>query len=566
MRQIETSASRIDGLAFDGSYLWSVDRQQRRVHKLDVNTGDEILSFAAPGTGNWAAGLTFYDNHLWQLDCQERRLYGLDPLGGVVQASFPLKGTSPTGLAVLAGEAYVADWVDKTIYVYQLSTGVLLRELPAPTVPIWGATTDGTYLWFVNHYGREVHVVAPARWQLVTSLPIGIEAPTGAAFDGEGIWLSNALNGTLVKLRVYADQCWMVTDSTCARHVFLRTFRNNSNNPQNLLLNSVLPIDMPNQLVDSLNSVFQPASRIVEPQPSGLRYAITQYGTINPQDYVQFAASVLLRKGVLRNVLFPHQVANIQNIPNDFCALWTNDIPEARFSLNTAIVQSAARAAVGGETNVFWMTMAIHDYVINHVRYGYPAWKPVDQVLTSGIGVCDDFARTMVALCRLNGIPARTAGGQDHVTVEVWMPGPNVWFPADPTNVSGDPDGTLWQRRVTWGRSDRVINGVLNPGWTGWQYTLWQWPGFDSYYDDYVDTVVDKNTGPIFNGFHTPPRLVNNRVTCRVYDAFDPENDYPVLYRAYVSATPDFFSTASCVFETTNSTMSIPVGNNFHPD
>ncbi|MDX2186126.1 MAG: transglutaminase family protein [Opitutaceae bacterium] len=79
---------------------------------------------------------------------------------------------------------------------------------------------------------------------------------------------------------------------------------------------------------------------------------------------------------------------------------------------------------------------------------------PVDQVLTAGEGVCQDFAQVMIAVLRSAEIPARYVVGyietdrqreaaenfqplvgaaESHAWVEVYLPG-GFWWPLDPTN------------------------------------------------------------------------------------------------------------------------------------
>jgi transglutaminase-like putative cysteine protease len=70
------------------------------------------------------------------------------------------------------------------------------------------------------------------------------------------------------------------------------------------------------------------------------------------------------------------------------------------------------------------------------------ASSPIDDVLSLGKGVCQDFAHLMIAILRSYGIPARYVSGylhrrgkesQSHAWVEVWL-GDSGWYGIDPTN------------------------------------------------------------------------------------------------------------------------------------
>ncbi len=58
----------------------------------------------------------------------------------------------------------------------------------------------------------------------------------------------------------------------------------------------------------------------------------------------------------------------------------------------------------------------IGDYVVKYLTYvriggGRPASVPASMTLARGVGVCINYSRLLVALCRASGIPARTVNG-----------------------------------------------------------------------------------------------------------------------------------------------------------
>lgn len=82
-----------------------------------------------------------------------------------------------------------------------------------------------------------------------------------------------------------------------------------------------------------------------------------------------------------------------------------------------------------------------------HERFEYARYvtnfsSPIDDLLTKGKGVCQDFAHLMIAVLRTLGVPARYVSGylhrpnkesQSHAWCEAWLP-ESGWLGIDPTN------------------------------------------------------------------------------------------------------------------------------------
>lgn len=55
-----------EGLAWDGTYLWSSDTNTDMIYKIDPSTGSVLASFPTPGFD--PAGLAFDGQYLWSAD------------------------------------------------------------------------------------------------------------------------------------------------------------------------------------------------------------------------------------------------------------------------------------------------------------------------------------------------------------------------------------------------------------------------------------------------------------------------------------------------------------------
>ena len=108
------------------------------------------------------------------------------------------------------------------------------------------------------------------------------------------------------------------------------------------------------------------------------------------------------------------------------------------------------------------------------------AVSPIEDVLESGVGVCQDYAHVMIALARSWGVPSRYVSGYlhaadpperptravaGHAWVECRLPGPG-WVAFDPTNPGLPPERYV---RVAVGRDYgdvSPVRGVFR-GWAG---------------------------------------------------------------------------------------------------
>lgn len=84
-------------------------------------------------------------------------------------------------------------------------------------------------------------------------------------------------------------------------------------------------------------------------------------------------------------------------------------------------------------------------YIYEHFKYARDVTlvsSPIDDLLTHGKGVCQDFTHVLIAVLRSFDVPARYVSGyihrpnkesQSHAWCEVWLPDLG-WLGADPTN------------------------------------------------------------------------------------------------------------------------------------
>lgn len=113
------------------------------------------------------------------------------------------------------------------------------------------------------------------------------------------------------------------------------------------------------------------------------------------------------------------------------------------------LVQQQAWDRFGSIPRGYGQVVAVRDWVRGNVRFQIGASSSATTVydtLRDGVGVCRDFAHTMIALCRALNYPARYVTGVDygadpalgppdfHAYVEVFLAG--RWYLFDPTGIS----------------------------------------------------------------------------------------------------------------------------------
>ena len=130
--------------------------------------------------------------------------------------------------------------------------------------------------------------------------------------------------------------------------------------------------------------------------------------------------------------------------------------PSAHTTTQGSVAEHARRRASDMGDDVIGVALAMHRTVGTSLSYTPGATYVgvgVDEVLTTGQGVCQDFAHLVIAMCRSVDIPARYVSGyffarddatgenpeddmvivQTHAWIEVAVPGAG-WLALDPTN------------------------------------------------------------------------------------------------------------------------------------
>lgn len=117
-------------------------------------------------------------------------------------------------------------------------------------------------------------------------------------------------------------------------------------------------------------------------------------------------------------------------------------------SHHTTLPKDIAIPQLMADENAFDFCLRVKSFVKNFITYDLNSadiFRNVPEIIASKMGVCQDYAHLMLAICRNSGLPARYVSGYLHTTegntdstaihawVEVLIPGAG-WLGVDPTN------------------------------------------------------------------------------------------------------------------------------------
>ena len=169
---------------------------------------------------------------------------------------------------------------------------------------------------------------------------------------------------------------------------------------------------------------------------------------------------------------------------------------DRKLALESPTVIAASSEAAEDAEGALGLVRGAHYKVMDALYYKACGWPSVDKVLRHGHGVCGDYSRVVMALCRKNGIPCRTVygfsapgsmdepdfafGHVDHAWNEAYLPGYG-WMQFDTTNNDSkknrdwtigyiDANHIIWQRRT--GEERPSGRRTTNPGLHAWK---WRW-------------------------------------------------------------------------------------------
>ncbi len=131
---LETESDRGSGVTDDGTHLWIASTYNRKILKVDRNTGATLAEYDTPGAEKTGAhGLEWRDGKLWVATPPSATVYQLDPANNcAVIKSFPAPGIRPHGLAWHGNALWLVETNHRAIYAYDYENGDILAKFQLP--------------------------------------------------------------------------------------------------------------------------------------------------------------------------------------------------------------------------------------------------------------------------------------------------------------------------------------------------------------------------------------------------------------------------------------------------
>lgn len=119
---------------------------------------------------------------------------------GDAPASLPVPAKCPTGLAMLKGNLWLADWETGSLFEIDRKSGEVLREVAAPCHRPEGIASDGEHLYIADYETNTVFVFDPDEELTVHAYPAPEGSPKGLAFGGGSLWLLDDGEDTIYEM------------------------------------------------------------------------------------------------------------------------------------------------------------------------------------------------------------------------------------------------------------------------------------------------------------------------------------------------------------------------------
>ncbi|WP_114952571.1 Vgb family protein [Sphingosinicella terrae] len=144
-RSIEAAADA--GTAFDGRHVYQI--AEDRILKLDPETGEQLASIPSPGQGA-DSGLAWAEGSLWVGEYRNRRIHRIDPETGRLIRTIESKKVV-TGVTWVEGELWHGTWEGEESDIRRVDpeTGEVLECLDMPAgAGVSGLESNGDDLFF----------------------------------------------------------------------------------------------------------------------------------------------------------------------------------------------------------------------------------------------------------------------------------------------------------------------------------------------------------------------------------------------------------------------------------
>jgi outer membrane protein assembly factor BamB len=475
------------GLTFDGKNLWFSDYQTDLLYCVDPESGKVIRTLSSPAY--WPEGLAWDGAFLWNADVKggiplsehyAGKIYKLDPNNGKILKTIEAPSSTPRGLTWDGKYLWCVDSDAQEVIQFSPEDGTTIKSFRSPSTDPRGLTFDGTYLWISDRLKDEIYMVEPKTGAVILIADAPGQFTTGLCFDGTNLWAIDYQEDKLYQLKIRDGEKFRTYNSHKAKITYTHQITNfGPGNLNSADIHIAIPKDCPTQeIIES--PAFNPNFTDKITDQWGQETAHFHFENLGPGEHVQAVMTTTAEISEIRYFIYPEQVGSLLEIPAEIKSkyLENND----KYQFDHPIIQNGLQEAIGKETNPYWISRKIFDYLREKLYYEMVGgWNTAPTVLARGNGSCSEYTFVYISMCRAAGLPARYVGSvvvrgdyacmDDvfHRWVEVYLPNYG-WVPIDPSG--GDQDWPSDQANYIGHLSHRYLittetgGGSETMGWT----------------------------------------------------------------------------------------------------
>lgn len=489
------AASAIYGITVHGDKLWAIDPRNGYLLEIDPLTDNtKILNSKNTADFIGATGIAIADNVLWFT--RDENVYFCELTNNLWQPQLFLKLYDPLeGIAVWQNTIYLTCQRMGQILIYNRQNKQKITHFYLPGIGVNYITLKDEEIWLADDLEQTVYCLEKATGETIFSVLTPFEAPRGLTFytdpqtEGETLYIAYANREIYIRDNPNAEPSYELQyrDRTFVHPLYFHYNKEQKYALSNGYLIEVSyteeiapldPIELPNlewrialpaetdrQKIKEITAIGLP---FTEEVINGQRIAVFKFDNFNSEERYIFGWKATLEVWSIKYQFSPPDCEKSPELSLEYQQKYLVD--NDNLSMDKEIIISAAKDAIGTETNILRQIYSIRNYVYDKLKYGIrPHIDTPDIVLRRGVGSCGEYLGLLLALCRLNGIASRTVGRYkcpphphqknlpllpdfNHVWMEFYVPGLG-WLPmeSNPDDIiEGGPYPTRFFMGLAW--------------------------------------------------------------------------------------------------------------------
>ena len=378
----------------------------------------------------------------------------------------------------------------------------MIKKFKSPSKNPTGLTFDGVYLWVADRVADRIYMVWPETGEVILMFKAPGKYARGLAYCQGKLYCADYQSDSIYAIITDDSKISSSVEPVYEKCQYTHQFRNYGPGlVTDLNIYLAVPENSPHQELIKAPEYKSLANYEMVVDQWGQKAAQFHFDTLMPGSMVE--ASYTTTAKIFDHWLFvrPEKVGELKEIPKDIAKMYLAD--NTKFDISSETIKKAVEAAVGDETNPYWIMRKIYKYLIDNLYYELSGgWNIAPAVLERGNGSCSEYSFVFIAMCRAAGLPTRYAGSiaqrgdlasEDevfHRWCEVYLPKIG-WIAVDPSG--GDQEWPENQASYIGHVSNRFL--VTTFGGGGSEYLGWEYNSYETYQSAGICKVYSEKIG-----------------------------------------------------------------------